>query len=93
MCRGQAYRSQTALNTPLFKEWALRTPYHIPACYNACNMFSVCGGRCAYDAQMATGDLQKIDPVNCAVAQYLFERALKTLTRAKFAETLHQEMG
>jgi uncharacterized protein len=51
-------------NEPIWKEWAKRSPFNMPECYD-CNLISICGGGCPYASSTRHGSIWKIDEDKC----------------------------
>ncbi len=81
---------ERVLQSPLFRAWAARTPWLMRDCYEKCNLFSVCGGGCAYNSFMDHGDIMKLDPAGCALSKYLIGRALARIAREGYAKARSQ---
>lgn len=47
-----------------FREWSRRSPFNTPSCY-FCEAIGLCGGGCAYNADLKTGSIWQIDSNFC----------------------------
>lgn len=51
-------------NDPTFIEWSKRSPLNMPQCFN-CEALGICGGGCAYNAEMRHGSIWAVDTLFC----------------------------
>lgn len=58
---------------PMFKEWAMRSPFTLEECVS-CSAVGICGGGCTYDAYVVNkGDITKIDKRLCDYTDKMVE--------------------
>ena len=55
-----------------YRTWQSLSSPQMPSC-KKCPVMTVCGGACRYDAYMASGNLDGIDPLRCEVEKKLLE--------------------
>lgn len=51
-------------NNVVIQEWGTRTPFNMPQCHG-CEAIGVCGGGCAYGAQLRHGSIWSVDDRFC----------------------------
>jgi len=51
-------------NNPTINEWNQRSPLNMPQCYD-CAAIAICGGGCAYGAQLRNGSIWSVDDRFC----------------------------
>jgi len=59
-------------NDPIFVQWSKRSPFNISECLN-CEAIGICGGGCAYNASLKTGDIWKVDTNFCIHSKKILE--------------------
>jgi uncharacterized protein len=57
---------------PVFMEWSRRSPVNIAACRSCCAI-GICGGGCAYNADLKLGDIWAVDPNFCVHTKAILE--------------------
>jgi uncharacterized protein len=81
-------------NEPIWKEWARRSPFNTPQCYN-CNLISICGGGCPYRGYCRKGSIWEIDEDMCrdSVSKILELYIWKAYEKRKeiFEDTLNEK--
>ena len=55
------------VHDPVFQEWSYRSPFRMSQCRN-CPAIGVCGGGCAYNAELRNGSIWTLDDRFCAHA-------------------------
>jgi uncharacterized protein len=56
----------------VFIEWSSRSPFNIPKCY-FCEAIGLCGGGCAYNADLKFGSIWKVDSNFCIHSKMVLE--------------------
>ncbi len=65
-------------NNPDYARWCALSPIHWPACHD-CPLLALCGGGCRYDAAMASGRLDGLDPHRCTQDREILRWTLQDL--------------
>ncbi len=60
----------------LYKKWSLVTPWTMKDCYEKCEIFTICGGKCAAHRINMRNNFQHGNDIWCDVNRDLFHRAL-----------------
>lgn len=58
---------------PIWQQWAKRSPFNMPICYENCKFISICGGGCAYNAEVKYGSIWSVDKSFCEYISALLE--------------------
>lgn len=63
---------------PLWKKWDLARAHNISECVNRCNIFSLCGGGCAYHAYMQNKSIHSCDKSFCRLMESMLSIYLQS---------------
>lgn len=62
----------------ILKQWRNRTPLLMPECAE-CSFITICGGGCAFEAEVLSGTINKIDKSYCKHSEMLIEWCVRDL--------------
>lgn len=74
------------LASKVFRDWSLRSPWNLPECFDRCELFSVCGGKCMANVLYRKGTIRATDAEECLLNRYFFRRALRMRIREIWEE-------
>lgn len=69
------------LSSKVFSTWSRRSPWSVNRCWQYCDIFSVCGGKCMANVLYQQKRIDTVDEKECELNRYFFRRALRTRIR------------
>lgn len=76
MCYTRLDDSIKVKNNALWKRWRQSTAFYLPACYNDCSFFALCGGACPQQLLVKFGNLCARNEDHCRTMRIVFRNQM-----------------